>query len=349
MSAPKSSKAEDAYYLWQLCFGDTDAFLSTYFRELYRADRTLVGYTDGVATTHLQCLPLELTAGGRSLPVNYVVAVCTHPDYAGHGLMKAQLQDALRLAKARGEVASLLLPAEAWLFDYYAASAGYAPVAVATVTTDLDAVLREADSDCEGATLVDYLVKVERMNPAPQLLHTPALWRVVTEDYPTTEGYVLCEHRTASGRVDGALFYIERGEELIVQAIYGSAEVRSALLRELPHPEGRRVSYYLRPQSGEAKGERSMGMLRLLYPLRFLQQIAELHPELNGGWAYQDEFFPDLDGLYIVVAGEASCTPFSKEDASYRVCRSTAELLTAVGECLGTELSYSLRLFFEAV
>ena len=58
MSAPKSSKAEDAYYLWQLCFGDTDAFLSTYFRELYRADRTLVGYTDGVATTHLQCLPL---------------------------------------------------------------------------------------------------------------------------------------------------------------------------------------------------------------------------------------------------------------------------------------------------
>ena len=349
MSAPKSSKAEDAYCLWQLCFGDTDAFLSTYFRELYREDRTLVGYTDGVATTHLQCLPLELTAGGRSLPVNYVVAVCTHPDYAGRGLMKAQLQDALRLAKDRGEVASLLLPAEAWLFDYYATAAGYAPLAVATVTADLDAVLREADPDCEGATLVDYLVKVERMNPAPQLLHTPALWRVVTEDYPTTESYALCTHHTASGGVNGALFCIERGEELIVQAIYGSIAVRSDLLRELPHPEGRRVSYYLPPQSGEAKGKRQLGMIRLLDPLRFLQQIAELRPEINGGWAYQDEFFPDLDGLYIVVAGEASCTPFSKEDASYRVCRSTAELLTAVGECLGTELSYSLRLFFEAV
>lgn len=349
MSAPKSSKAEDAYHLWQLCFGDTDAFLSTYFRELYRADRTLVGYTDGVAMTHLQCLPFELTAGGRSLPVNYVVAVCTHPDYAGRGLMKAQLQDALRLAKDRGEVASLLLPAEAWIFDYYAASAGYAPVAVATVTTDLDAVLREADPDCEGATLVDYLVKVERMNPAPQLLHTPALWRVVTEDYPTTEGYALCEHRTASGRVDGALFYIERGEELIVQAVYGSTEVRSALLRELPQQDTGRISYYLRPQPSDGEEQRQLGMIRLLDPLRFLQQIAELHPELNGGWAYQDELFPYLDGLYIVVAGEASCTPFSKEDASYRVCRSTAELLTAVGECLGTELSYSLRLFFESV
>ena len=349
MSAPKSSKAEDAYYLWQLCFGDTDAFLSTYFRELYRADRTLVGYTDGVATTHLQCLPLELTAGRRSLPVNYVIAVCTHTDYAGRGLMKAQLQDALRLAKDRGEVASLLLPAEAWLFDYYAMTVGYAPVAVATVTTSLEAVLGEADLECEGTTLVDYLVKVERMNPAPQLRHTPALWRVVTEDYPSTEGYALRTHHTASGGVNGALFYVVRGKEVIVQAVYGSTEVRSALLRELPHPEGRRVSYYLRPQSGDAEEERTMGMIRLLCPLRFLQHLAELHPELSGRWAYQDALFPEVNGLYLVEAGRVVCSPYPKDEASYIVCRSTAELLTALGDCLGIPLGYSLRLFFEAV
>lgn len=349
MNAPKSSKKEEAYGLWQLCFGDTDAFLSIYFRELYRADRTLVGYTDGIATTHLQCLPLELTAGGRSLPVNYVVAVCTHPDYAGRGLMKGQLQDALRLAKDRGEVASLLLPAEAWLFDYYATTVGYAPVAVATVTTDQDAVLREADTACEGATLVDYLVNVERANPAPQLLHTPALWRVVTEDYPTTLGYALRTHHTASGGVDGALFYIERGDELIVQAIYGSAEVRSALLRELPHPEGRRVSYYLHPQSSEAEGERTMGMLRLLCPLHFLQHLADLHPELSGRWAYQDALFPEENGLYTVEDGRAVCTAYPKDEAGYTVCRSTSELLSALGDSLGAPLCYSLRLFFEAV
>ena len=329
MNAPKNSKEEDAYRLWQLCFGDTDAFLSTYFRELYRADCTLVGYTDGVATTHLQCLPLELTAGRMTLPVSYVVAVCTHPDYAGCGLMKAQLQDALRLAKDRGEVASLLLPAEAWLFDYYATSAGYAPVAVATVTTDLDAVLREADPDCEGATLVDYLVNVERANPAPQLLHTPALWRVVTEDYPTTEGYALRTHHTASGGVDGALFYIDRGEEVIVQAVYGSTEVRSALLRELPQQDTGRISYYLRPQPSDGEGQR--------------------HPELNGGWAYQDELFPEENGLYSVEAGRVVCTAYPKDEAGYTVCRSTSELLSALGNSLRTRLGYSLRLFFEAV
>ena len=55
----------------RLCFGDTDAFLSSYFREVYRDDSTLVGYTEGVATTHLQYLPVELSSGGERLPVSY--------------------------------------------------------------------------------------------------------------------------------------------------------------------------------------------------------------------------------------------------------------------------------------
>ena len=62
------------------------------------------------------------------MPVSYVVAVCTHPDYAGRGLMKEMLKEALRLARERGDVASLLLPAEDWLFDYYTKAVGYAPI-----------------------------------------------------------------------------------------------------------------------------------------------------------------------------------------------------------------------------
>lgn len=100
MNAPLSPKARDAYRLWQLCFGDTDAFLSSYFSEVYRDDSTLVGYTEGVATTHLQYLPVELSSGGERLPVSYVVAVCTHPDYAGRGLMKEELKTALTYRKS---------------------------------------------------------------------------------------------------------------------------------------------------------------------------------------------------------------------------------------------------------
>ena len=58
---------------WQLCFGDTDAFLSSYFREVYRDDSTLVGYTEGRSDAHLQYLPVELSSGGERYPVSYVV------------------------------------------------------------------------------------------------------------------------------------------------------------------------------------------------------------------------------------------------------------------------------------
>lgn len=347
MNAPLSPKARDAYRLWQLCFGDTDAFLSSYFSEVYRDDSTLIGYTEGVATTHLQYLPVELSSGGERLPVSYVVAVCTHPDYAGRGLMKEMLKEALRLARERGDVASLLLPAEDWLFDYYAKAVGYAPIPVAVTTTSLEAVLSESDPECEGATLVEYLTAVERTNKAPQLLHSPALWRVVTEDYPTSEGYVLREHRTAEGKVNGALFYVEREDEVVVQAIYGSSAVREVLLQELSH-SAKKVSYYLRPEGGRGVGEERRGMIRLLDPLRFLQHLATLHSDLRGAWAYSDELFPALDGLYIVEGGVVRRPAYPTSDA-YPKCRTTAELLAQLGKSLGEELSYSLRLFFEAV
>ena len=347
MNAPLSPKARDAYRLWQLCFGDTDAFLSSYFSEVYRDDSTLVGYTEGVATTHLQYLPVELSSAGERLPVSYVVAVCTHPDYAGRGLMKEELKTALSLSQERGDVASLLLPAEDWLFDYYTKAVGYAPIPVAVTTTSLEAVLSESDPECEGVTLVEYLTAVERASKAAQLLHSPALWRVVIEDYPTSEGYVLREHRTAEGKVNGALFYVEREDEVVVQAVYGSSVVREVLLQELSHSV-KKVSYYLRPEEGRGVGEERRGMIRLLDPLRFLQHLATLHPDLRGAWAYSDELFPALDGLYIVEGGVVHRTPYPTSDA-YPKCRTTAELFAQLGKSLGEELSYSLRLFFEAV
>ena len=89
-------------------------------------------------------------------------------------------------------------------------------------------------------------------------------------------------------------------------------------------------------------------MIRLLDPLRFLQHLATLHPDLRGAWAYSDELFPALDGLYIVEGGAVHRTAYPTSDA-YPKCRTTAELFAQLGKSLGEELSYSLRLFFEAV
>ena len=89
-------------------------------------------------------------------------------------------------------------------------------------------------------------------------------------------------------------------------------------------------------------------MIRLLDPLRFLQHLATLHPDLRGAWAYSDELFPALDGLYTVGGGAVHRTPCPTSDA-YSKCHTTADLLAQLGKSLGEKLSYSLHLFFEAV
>ena len=89
-------------------------------------------------------------------------------------------------------------------------------------------------------------------------------------------------------------------------------------------------------------------MIRLLDPLRFLQHLATLHPDLRGAWAYSDKRFPALDGLYTVEGGAVHRTDYPTSGA-YSKCRTTAELFAQLGKSLGEELSYSLRLFFEAV
>ena len=102
---------------------------------------------------------------------------------------------------------------------------------------------------------------------------------------------MLREHRTEEGKINGALFYVEREDEVVVQAVYGSSVVREVLLQELSD-SAKKVSYYLRPEEGRGVEEERRGMIRLLDPLRFLQHLATLHPDLRGAWAYSDELFP---------------------------------------------------------
>ena len=74
-------------------------------------------------------------------------------------------------------------------------------------------------------------------------------------------------------------------------------------------------------------------MIRLLDPLRFLQHLATLHPDLRGAWAYSDELFPALDGLYIVEGGVVRRTAYPTSHA-YPKCRTTRSYLLSLGSPL---------------
>lgn len=298
------------------------------------------------AIGHLQFPELALSLGEETLPAGYVVAVCTHPDYRGNGIMRPLLHEALRREKARGDVASVLLPAEDWLFRYYTSVGGYAPIVNRARSRRLEDALREEDPAVTASSLVDYLLEVEASQQTPSLLHSRAFWEVITQDFEQEEELALQIHRTESGLIDGALFLVKGESELLVQALYGMRPVREALLTEVTGESNLPLTYLLRPNGGGILEARAM--MRVLDAPRFLEALVKYYPELTISFTYRDELFPENDGDYLISAGKVERLPRDEEgESAPKKCLSPAELIAALSDALGRPLACSMRLLFE--
>ena len=298
------------------------------------------------AIGHLQFPQLALSLGEETLPAGYVVAVCTHPDHRGKGIMRPLLHEALRREKARGDVVSVLLPAEEWLYRYYTSTGGYGPVVNRGRSNRQEDALGEEDPAVTAPSLVDYLLKVEASQQEPSLLHSRAFWEVITEDFEREEDLALQIHRTESGLIDGALFLVKGESELLVQALYGTKPVREALLAEVARSSALPLSYLLRPSTGGTLEARAM--MRVLDAPRFLEALVKYYPELTLSFTYRDELFPENDGDYLVSVGKVERLPRAEEGKSApKKCLSPAELIAALSDALGRPIACSVRLLFE--
>ena len=92
--------------LWHEVFGDTDFYIDTFFRELYRPGMASVVEEDGKIVAAAYAVPFGA--------VRYIFAVATKPEYRGRGYGRAVV-----LAAAGGEPA-YLCPASATLRCWYA-------------------------------------------------------------------------------------------------------------------------------------------------------------------------------------------------------------------------------------
>lgn len=105
--------------LWDFCFPDEGGFNSWYFEHLYRAEYTLLYEQDNVLAAMLQMLPFEMEFYGKIKPVTYIYGACTHPKYRRKHLMAQLLEESFRLDQEQQKAASILIPQEKWLFEFY--------------------------------------------------------------------------------------------------------------------------------------------------------------------------------------------------------------------------------------
>ena len=123
--------------LWEICFPDDTGFNPYYFDHLFSLNDTLVCELDGCIAAMVQMLPYTLRVHDQDFPVTYIYGACTHPDFRRQHLMSQLLSASFDWDQQHGRIASMLIPQEAWLFDFYRPF-GYLPqFSVQTITKQI--------------------------------------------------------------------------------------------------------------------------------------------------------------------------------------------------------------------
>ncbi len=121
--------------LWQEAFGDTDAFLDTFWETAFAARRCLcIALEDTVAAALYW-----FDCGYRGEKVAYIYAVATARAYRGKGLCRALMEQLHNHLAQAGYACSILVPQERGLYQMYRAM-GYRD---ATCITELRCTAQE--------------------------------------------------------------------------------------------------------------------------------------------------------------------------------------------------------------
>ncbi|MGN1014069.1 MAG: GNAT family N-acetyltransferase [Butyricicoccus sp.] len=105
--------------LWDRCFGEDPDFNHWFFAHRYRAEDTLLYWDGSTLCAMVQMLPYRYRTEQGESEVTYIYGACTAPEYRRQGRMAELLQESFRIDELRGRTASVLIPAEPWLFDFY--------------------------------------------------------------------------------------------------------------------------------------------------------------------------------------------------------------------------------------
>ena len=101
--------------LWQLAFGDSEAFIAGFFAGGYAPRRCRCGTENGNVAAALYWFDAEF----RGQKFAYLYAVATHPDFRNRGLCRALMADTVDCLTERGYDGALLMPQDLGLREMY--------------------------------------------------------------------------------------------------------------------------------------------------------------------------------------------------------------------------------------
>lgn len=300
--------------LWRLCFDDSEEFIDMYFRLRYSKDVNIAIQSGEEVIAAMQMLPYPMTFGGEEISTSYVSGACTHPDYRGRGVMHELLSQAFARMLGNNVAVSTLIPAEPWLFNYYARH-GYAPVFNYTTSTFTAA---ETDVANEAATLgstTEYKEEIyeylnRKLSERPCCIqHTEKDFRVILADLQLSKGYIYTLSNRGRIVALAVAYPTDNSNWYIGEIVSDTDEMQSLLLqricKKLNIPS---IEVLTAPAGNEA--DRPLGMARIINAKTMLHLYAAAHPEMEANIYLTDELVSANNGYYYL--GDGKCMKSAK-------------------------------------
>lgn len=146
---PPEDSFEELKRLYKVCFDEMDSAVDTLFGEYALADFCYAAVSGGHIISALYLLPAYIAQDGTQQQAHYLFAAGTLPEYRGKGIMNGLISYALKEAAARGDRYSVLLPANAGLYGYYARFGYLALFRVKNVYLTQSQALQIPPGDCK--------------------------------------------------------------------------------------------------------------------------------------------------------------------------------------------------------
>lgn len=303
--------------LWRLCFNDSEEFIDMYFRLRYNSEINVAIESGDEVIAALQMLPYPMTFCETNVSTSYISGACTHPEYRNRGVMRELLSQAFGRMYRNDVAFSTLIPAEPWLFGYYA-HMGYTPAfrygrrTFQLHSNALGDILPGASpgTDWNFQVYTDYDEEVYRylnrkMYERPCCLqHTDADFRVILADLNLSDGRIF----TLSDELGiAALAIAYPGEKPSTQSI-------GELVSDTPEAERLLLSHICREMHTETvdiiippvkdQPSSSLGMIRIIRPKLALQLYASIYPEVEMNLDLVDDQLSANNGYYYLNKGK---------------------------------------------
>lgn len=299
---------EEVKKMWKLCFNDSDEFIDMYFRLRYNSESTMTIQSGNMVVSSLQMLNYPMTFGGIEIQTSYISGACTLPDFRGKGVMHQLLAESFSRMVQKNIPLSILIPAEPWLFDYYART-GYAP-AFFRSQVELDAAdiirprgnLYFVHTTAFDRSVYEYFNR--KVHDRPNYVqHTMNDFEAVVEDLRISGGCVTVAYKGAESTICGLLFsYPESNELIATELLADNDAIADNLLRSTARYYDKMYIKLLEPPTG-GPVEQPFGMARIINAKTMLVLFAKIRPKETLNIRLTDEQLTMNNGYYYVNNG----------------------------------------------